>query len=62
MIKKLNEDDLKFHNRKTEERVAKEQVLMIKESLNMRKKEIVDEIKALRENFRVKNNSESVSS
>ena len=41
-------------SRKIDEKVAKEQVFLIKESISMRKREIVDEIKALRENFRVK--------
>jgi LPS O-antigen subunit length determinant protein (WzzB/FepE family) len=41
-------------SRKIEEKIAKEHVFLIKESISMRKREIVDEIKALRENFRVK--------
>ena len=35
--------------------MAKEQVTQIRESIYYRKKEIVEEIKALRSNFRVKN-------
>ena len=49
----MEEDEI-FNSRKRAEQVAKEQVYHIKDTINIRKKEIVNEIKALRENYRIK--------
>lgn len=56
-LKRIQEEDSKFVQKKAEERVAREKVFQIKESISLRKREIVDELKALRENYRVKNSS-----
>ena len=58
-LKKIKEEDEVFNNRKKAEKVAKEQVYYIKDTINIRKKEIVNEIKALRENYRIKFNGGS---
>ena len=58
-LKKIKEEDEVFNSRKRAERVAKEQVYYIKDTINVRKKEIVNEIKALRENYRIKLNGGS---
>ena len=55
-MQKIREEDEIFNSRKKAERVAKEQVYHIKDTINVRKKEIVNEIKALRENYRIKVN------
>ena len=53
-LKKIQEQDEMFNERKMNERVAREKVQLIKDTLQLRKKEIVTEIKALRDNFKVK--------
>jgi hypothetical protein len=55
-LQKIKEEDEIFLERKKAERIAKEQVIHIKETINIRKKDIVNEIKALRENYRIKVN------
>ena len=55
VLKRIQEDDQRFHLRKIEEKVAKEQVSQIKEIIYFRKREIVEEIKAIRLNSKVKN-------
>lgn len=52
-LRRIQEEDEEFREMKAKERMAKERVHMIKDTIQMRKKEIVTEIKALRDNFKV---------
>jgi hypothetical protein len=60
-LKRIQEEDQIFNERKANERVAREKVQLIKDTLQLRKKEIVTEIKALRDNFKVKGIATSAS-
>jgi hypothetical protein len=53
-LRKIQEEDHMFNERKANERMAREKVHLIKDTIQLRKKEIVTEIKALRDNFKVK--------
>ncbi|CDW75273.1 UNKNOWN [Stylonychia lemnae] len=57
--KQFDEQDMKFNIKKEEEKQLKQQVMFIKENINLRKKEVVNEIKALRNDFRVVNTSQN---
>jgi len=52
-LRKIREEDEMFRERRDNERAAREKVHMIKDTIQMRKKEIVTEIKALRDNYKV---------
>ena len=60
-LKKIQEEDQMFNERKANERMARERVHQIKDTIQLRKKEIVTEIKALRDNFKVKGIATSAS-
>ena len=55
-LQKIMEEDEVFNSRKKAEKVAKEQVYHIKDTIIVRQREIVNEIRALRENYRIKIN------
>lgn len=50
-MKKFKEEDFRYQQKRKEEEEAKKQVVLMKEQIQLKKKEIVNEIKALRNDF-----------